>query len=119
MKLTNEQLQTLRHMLGIDEPSTPTPKPYRDYYCANPGDERMQELVRLGAVRLYAQRDGYDWYCTTEAGRAAAMESHKRIQWPKPKRVYSKWLDVRDALPDVTFRRFLTEPRFAETRRDA
>lgn len=119
MKLTDYQLQTLRHMLGIDDPCTRAPKPYRDNYCANPRNEHLHELARIGAVRLYAQRDGYEWYCTTEAGRAAAMESHKRIQWPKPKRVYSKWLDVRDALPDVTFQRFLTAPQFAETRRDA
>src|SRR5688572_23336647 len=33
--LTSEQLDTLRHMLGINTPHDRQPKPYRDYYCAN------------------------------------------------------------------------------------
>ena len=36
MELTNDQLRTLRHMLGIDDPWMRRPVPTRDYYCANP-----------------------------------------------------------------------------------
>jgi hypothetical protein len=117
--LIDEQLRILRHMLGIDLPDVRAPRPYRDYYCANSGDERLQELALLGAVRLYRQRDGYDWYCCTDAGRAAAFESHKRIRLPKAKRIYRRFLNVRDACQDLTFRQFLTSPEFAQTRRDA
>jgi hypothetical protein len=119
MKLTDEQNRILRHMLGIDLPDVKEPKPYRNYYCANCDDDQLAELARLGAVRLYSRRDGYDWYCCTDAGRAAAFASHKRIRLPKAKRIYSRFLDVKDALCDLTFREFLTAPEFAQTRRDA
>ena len=41
MNLTDEQLQTLRHMLGIDKPDEREPEPYRDYYCASRGDANL------------------------------------------------------------------------------
>lgn len=116
---TVEQLQTLRHMLGIDDPHMPKPKPWRDYFCANPGDEKMRALAALGAVEMYAVRDRYEWFQTTDAGRAAAMASHKTIRLSKSSRVYSKFLDVRDCFSDLTFKEFLTDPHFAETRRSA
>lgn len=117
--LTFQQLNTLRHMLGINTPDDAQPKPYRNYYCANPGDPMLVELVRLGAAEIYSARDGYEWYRCTDAGRAAAMASHKTICRTKSQRVYSKFLDVRDALGDITFRDFLTNPQFAESRRQA
>ena len=119
MHLTDEQLRTLRHMLGIDDPHMPKPKPYRDYFCANPGDKKMLELVDLGMVDKYAVQGGYEWFQTTDAGRAAAIASHRKIRLPKATRVYSKFLDVRDCFPDLTFHEFITDPQFAETRRAA
>jgi hypothetical protein len=126
LDLNPEQLRTLRHMLGIDTPDDRVPKPYRDYYCANPGDPELAELEALGAVRCYGRSrsttgvaDSYLLFTTTEAGRAAAMASHRTIRHTKARRVYRRFLDVRDALSDVTFHQFLTEPRFAETRRAA
>ncbi len=107
-----KQLQTLRHMLGIDDPSLDVPKPYRDYYCANPGDPALHELMRLGAVRMYDTRGGYEWFTCTDAGRAAAITSHKAIQYSKAKRRYIRFLDVRDCWPDLTFRQFITDPQF-------
>lgn len=65
---------------------------------------------------MYAERDGYHWYRTTDMGRAAAMASHKTIRYTKAKRVYSKFLDARDALGNVTFRDFLTHPDFKQSR---
>ncbi|MBP1153119.1 MULTISPECIES: hypothetical protein [unclassified Methylocaldum] len=117
-KLTEDQLQTLRHMLGIDDPSLRDPKPYRDYYCANRRDQHLQKMAQIGVVRLYSQQGGYDWYCTTEKGRAAAIESHRRIRYPRRKRVYLKYLDIRD-ITGCTFKQFLTEPEYAECRRTA
>lgn len=117
--LTPEQLRTLRHMLGIDDPYMPKPKPWRDYYCANPGDPQMHKLAEMGAVERYAVRDGYEWFQTTDAGKAAAMASHKTIRKSKSSRVYSKYLDICDCFPDLTFKQFLTDPQFAETRRAA
>lgn len=117
--MTDEQLRTLRHMLGINTPHDPRPKPYRDYYCANPGDPELHELARLGMVKLYSSHGNYEWFRCTDAGRAAAIASHKTIRHSKSSRVYSKFLDVRDAIPDLTFREFLTNPDFAPTRRAA
>lgn len=119
MNLTPEQLRILRHMLGIETPRDRFPAPYRDYYCANPGDADLYELQRLGMVRLYSTRDGYEWFCTTDAGRAAAMDSHRTIRYSRGRRVYCKWLRISDCLPDLTFRDFLTRPEFAESRKAA
>ena len=122
MELTDKQLDTLRHMLGINTPWTAKPEPTRDYYCASPGHAEIVELERLGAVRCYrraGKHTRYDWFCCTDAGRAAAMASHKTIRYSKAKRVYGKYLDIRDCLPDLTFKQFLTGAEFAETRRAA
>ena len=122
MELTDKQLDTLRHMLGINTPWTAKPEPTRDYYCASPGYAEIVELERLGAVHCYRRADEhtvYDWYCCTDAGRAAAMASHKTIRYNKAKRVYGKYLDISDCLPDLTFKHFLTSAEFAETRRAA
>lgn len=115
MNLSKEQLRTLRHMLGIDDHCTDRPEPYRDYYCANPRDSELAELARIGAVRLYDTRGGYEWYTTTADGRAAAMASHKTIRYSAAKRRYTRFLDIRESWPDLTFRQFLTERRFHPT----
>lgn len=119
MNLSPKQLDTLRHMLGINDPYARRPMPYRDYYCANPGDAKLIELERLGAVEKYSERGRYHWYCCTPAGRAAAIASHKDIRVTKSKRVYSKFLEVRDAFNELTFRDFLTHPDFRDARREA
>lgn len=116
MNLTEEQLQTLRHMLGIDKPEERDPKPYRDYYCACRGDAELAEMERQGAVRLYHQCKDYDWYTTTEAGREAALASHRKIRLPKSKRIYSKYLDIADVHAGLTFHEFLTSPDYADAR---
>jgi hypothetical protein len=110
MDLNVEQLRVLRHMLGIDRPDMEKPVPYRDYYCANPGDPTMVELARVGAVELYATRRGYEWYRCTEQGRAAGIASHKTIRYSPAKMRYRRYLDIKDCRPDLTFREFLTNP---------
>lgn len=119
MKLTDEQLRILRHMLGIDVNDTPDPPEYRDYYCANPGDPQMHELVGLGVVRLRATRDGYEWFETTHTGKAEARASQRAMLLPKSKRIYLRWLSISDVRPDLTFRDFLTRPDCADARRAA
>lgn len=116
MELTTEQLQTLRHMLGIDKPAERQPEPYRDYAAAQKGSAEFAELARLGAVRLYSQEGSYDWYTTTPEGRAAAISSHRAIRLQKPKRIYSKYLDIADVHCGLTFREFLTSPDYADVR---
>lgn len=117
--LTDEQLRILRHMLGIDTRFDPNPVAYRDYYCANPGNPQLHELQRLGMVRLYAERDGYEWFATTDAGKTAARASQQAILEPKSRRVYRQWLSVKECFADLSFREFITSPRFADTRKAA
>lgn len=114
--VTDHHLKTLRHMLGVDNLTTGKLVPYRDYYCANPMDATMDELEQLSLVRKYAERGGYWWYCTTDSGRALAMASAKRPRYTKPKRMYSAYLDLRDCIPDLTFRQFLTSADYAAMR---
>ena len=106
-------------MLGINDPWMRIPKPSRDYYCANPGDPKIAALVAAGAIRLYRVSDSYEWFCCTDAGRAAAMASHKTIRKSKSARVYSKFLEISDCLPDMTFRDFLTRQDMADYRKSA
>jgi len=115
-ELNTYQLHTLRHMLGINTPEDARPKPYRNYYCANPGEREMHELKRLGMIELYDTRGDYEWWRCTEAGRLAAMRSHRTIRLSPAKRRYSRFLSVRECCPDITFREFLTDPRYAEAR---
>lgn len=119
MKLTADQLDTLRHMLGINDPYARLPAPSRDYFCANPDDIELIELASIGAVEKYSERDSYWWYRCTPEGRAAAMRSHQDIRVSKSKRVYVRFLEISDAYCDLTFKEFITSPEYAESRRNA
>lgn len=119
LTFTAEQEHVLMHMLGIDDPSKAQPQEYRDYYCANPGDPELHELARLGLVRLYRTDASYEWFTTTDAGKVAARAAHRRSIYPKKKRIYLRFLTASDAIPDLTFKQFLTLPEFAEARRNA
>ncbi len=124
--LSAEQLDILRHMLGINDRYAKFPKPYRNFYCASPGDPEMRELVAAGAVEMYSVRagwyavhDGYEWFRCTDAGRQAALASHRTIRVSKSKRVYRRFLEVSDAIPGLTFRDFLVDQQFAPARSEA
>lgn len=120
--MNEKHLDMLRHMLGINDPSKREPKPYRNYAAVNPGDPLFVELAALGLVELYRRAGGpteYDFYRCTDAGRSAALRSHRTIRLPKSKRVYSTFLGIKDVYCDLTFKQFLTLPQFAEARRNA
>lgn len=118
MTLTDEQLDILRHMLGINDPCKATPEPYRNYYCAGHDDRQLAELATMGAVRLYRTDESYDWYTCTEDGTLAAMRSFRTIRKTKKSRRYARFLNIADAWPDLTFRQFLTDPQFEDARRN-
>jgi hypothetical protein len=121
INLSESQLDILRHMLGVNDLNGKSPAPYRNYYCACPGDRQLHELQRLGAVEMYQRTTkgaggDYEWFKCTDAGAAAALRS-----CPKPltgaKKRYRAFLDARDAYDDLTFREFLTHDHFREHRR--
>ena len=121
-ELTDQQADTLRHMLGINDPSKSRPEPYRNYAAVDPGDPTFVELARLGLVHhARGPARGFPYYCyvCTDMGRRLAIESHRRIRWSKAQRRYSMFLHMRECCPDLTFRQFLTEPAFANERREA
>lgn len=117
--LTVPERCTLRHMLGINDPRIGNPKPYRDCAAAAHDDPHYLALEAAGMVRRYRRCAQYDWWTTTEAGKAAAFASHRQFRWPKKKRVYSRYLSVRDCMPDLTFREFLINPDYASIRAEA
>ena len=118
-EINQKQLSTLRHMLGINDPTVKTPKPYRNYAAVSPGDEEFKELHSLGLVRFVGYRGDYDYYSCTELGKLLAEKSHKDIRYKKSKRVYIKYLSVSDACPELSFKSFLTDPKFARYRKEA
>lgn len=122
MEYTAQQLDSLRHMLGINDPYLRVPKPYRNYAAVNPGDPHYVEMAELGLVECYRKAGGiyeYDFYSCTEAGIAAALKSHRTIRVSRSKRMYSRYLSVSDARADLTFKQFLTDPAFKEIRAGA
>lgn len=114
--LTVAQLQTLRHMLGIDVTDRADPVPYRDYYAAALGDPELIAMEQVGAVTCFHRDGHYDWYRCTDAGRAAAIVSQRNMLEPKAQRRYARFLEVADAHPGLTFRDFLTSPLYERAR---
>jgi hypothetical protein len=91
---TEQQIALLQHTLGLRvEQRTP----YRNYFVAGPGHHDMPDLEVLeslglmGRARTPAFCDQSDIvFCTTDAGRALALE--KLPEPPKPTK-YSEWID--------------------------
>lgn len=120
---TPEQEATLRHMLGITDAYVREPKAYRNYAAVNPGDPHYAAMAEAGLVILRDSTKNvggrYDVYSCTELGRKVAFESFKKIRKPKAKRVYTRYLRLTDSHPDLKFREYLTDPRYAQHRREA
>lgn len=123
MKLTDIQLDALRHMLGINTPDVRVPVPTRNYAAVCPGDAQFAELERLDAVECYSRKHceefPYDYFRCTPAGKAAALVSNRKIRYSKSARRYCTFLSMKDCYQDLTFHQFLTLPYFAEFRRNA
>lgn len=115
--LPEELLRTLRHMLGIDNPrESKYPKPYRDYFCAEPNCKEMLELEKLGLVKHYKSDEYYRYYTTTKQGYYIAMTSYKPKT--KKKRIYLRYLSCKDTNNDLTFKEFLCSEEYREARKD-
>jgi hypothetical protein len=86
--LTDKQLSTLRHMLGLTDLFRAQPVPYRNYAAVNPGDPEYLELERLGMIEL-RRRNGpdnpYDNYACTEEGRRLATTDFMRVRKSRKK----------------------------------
>lgn len=122
LSLSENQLDTLRHMLGINTPNEPHPRPTRNYATVEKGSIEFATLSSMGLIEKMDRvmtEFGYDYFQVTDQGRALAMESHKSIQKSKSARRYVKFLEVVDAVPDLSFREFLTDPQYERSRQEA
>lgn len=120
MNLSDDQLCTLRHMLGINTPYQKTPQPHRNYACVNLGDPKFIELERVGAVEKFEVKETeYEWFRCTKGGKMKAMQSHKKIRKTKAQRRYRIYLNLTDYYPDLTFGEFLKLSEFKELRQNA
>lgn len=106
--MTPEQLQILRHSLGVDQFGQG--KMYRNHFCAGGSDETIcRELVALGYMRTWAgaAEDGsipnFPYYnCSvTEEGKAAVLRES-----PKPPRLTRGQQRYREFLRADTGRSF-------------
>lgn len=70
--MTDEQTEIIRHSLGLTNPRAKG-KPYRNHYCADAEDQRLEPLVEAGLMRrggiINEGRNRY--YHVTAAGAAA------------------------------------------------
>jgi hypothetical protein len=119
VNLDNKQLDTLRHMLGINTPRDRVPVPNRNYAAVVPGDPEFLVLAELGAIEKAGRQYTLDYYQCTDTGRHVALASHRQIRYTKAKRIYCRFLSARDCFPDLTFKAFLTSSQFAQSRAEA
>lgn len=111
----------LRHMLGLpafrwaDEPPS---VPHRDYAAIGHDDPMFLQMERDGLVSRYRRCTSYDWWQTTDAGKAAAHASVERRKRTPAKRRYDRWLSIADCL-GMTFGEYLksNDPHIVEHRR--
>lgn len=104
---TPDQLDTLRHMLGLNDLNGRDPVPYRNYYCASHNDPQLHELRRLGKVELYRTDERYEWFTCTVEGQRDALASVSVRKVSRGRKRYRDFLNASDANPDLTFREFL------------
>ena len=76
MKLTEAQLDDIRHALGINQSG----REYRNHYCTYDGDPKMEAMVEAGAMRRGVTiNEGRDrMYHVTDAGRAALAQEETK-----------------------------------------
>ena len=114
---TSSQLHTLRHMLGINTPYDDRPRPTRNYAAVEPDDPEFLALERAGWVKQVRRpwpAFQYDVYRCTDEGTAIAMASHRTIRRSAAARRYHRYLDLVDAIPDLTFGEFLQNKMYQE-----
>lgn len=80
--VTAGDLESLRHMLGINQSTPQDQWGYRNYFAAG-GDDQIQSMERLadaGFVRCGGERWGLTYYFATEEGCKAAGLTTEQIK---------------------------------------
>ena len=109
-----ELLHVLQHSLGVDKFGRGTQ--YRNRFVT--GEDSVDHPFCMKAVERNlmtrhagsALTGGMDLFCVTDEGRRfVAEQSPKPDRKQRAKDRYSRFLDLSDVIPDLTFRRFLKE----------
>jgi hypothetical protein len=112
--IAKEEIHILQHSLGL----TYSEHIYRNYYAASPDEaSRFDGLIEKGLmVRSNRNAPGTDlvYYFVTDAGKQVALDNMPVI--PKAKKRYQRFLNAKDAYPDLTFQEFLTHPFWKDAR---
>jgi hypothetical protein len=114
--MSERAIEILRHALGLDQ----SDQSYRNYYAASEETSGLLEsLVGRGwMVRGQDRGGGLFFYHCTSIGIAIAMEqTAKPTRRAIRKARYLRFLNAKDAYPDLTFKEFLTKPFWEESRK--
>lgn len=110
MSLTQNELDILRHALGLNYQA----KPFRNHFCTGPGSADHPTYMALVDKGLMVRRPpslltgGDDLFVVTVRGRAVVMDAPP-VRKTRSQLRYERWLD---ADCDIPFGRWLrTEPR--------
>lgn len=92
---TEQQIALLQHTLGLSEHQR---APYRNYFVAGPGHQDMPDLEALESLGLMGRARTPAFcdqsaivFCTTDAGRALALE---KLPEPPKRTRYGEYLDL-------------------------
>lgn len=107
--MIDEPSAMLRHMLGLkswvwtDEKRKP---PHRNYAAIGHDDPMFLQMERDGLVERYRRCNLYDWWQTTDKGRAAAFASVEHRKRSRSAATYDRWNRVSDCL-GLTFGEYI------------
>lgn len=108
-------LDILQHALGTDKFGRGTM--YRDYFVAGPGHSDFDtccDAVASGLMNRHANSHviGGNVFIVTAAGRTYVKDHSPKVDArQRRKDRYSRYLDISDVMPDLTFREFLRRER--------
>lgn len=117
--LSARELAILLHTLGLSDPYRRDS--YRNHYCASAQSPDLPTFQTLCDRGLMEERhppafvgSDYRLFAATAAGKAAALRERQRPT--SAQRRYHRYLEIQDCWQDLSFKEFLTSPRFREER---
>jgi len=117
-----EHLHILQHSLGLDDYGQG--RQYRNHFVTGPGSKDWDACRALTEAGLMTENKGHSlltdgdsvFYVTPAGIEFVAKNSPMPPKVPRDRRRYLAFLDLTECCPDLTFKQFLTEPRFAAYR---
>ena len=112
------ELEILLHTLGLDY--NKSIEPYRNHFVAGPGHSDMPIILRL-IERGFMEEilkpgflpEGDKVFAVTAAGIVHALKNRPHTpRRTRAQRRYDAFVEIADVYPDLTFREFLTHPKF-------